>query len=97
MTPRVSSAAMMVPSGFMHAHFMCFDVIFGLSVCCSFSGASAVSGQDSYSTAFFGCDDGICCVCYGQVGDSQDFCYNGCIAQNGGVVNKTGEAYFYIR
>lgn len=63
----------------------------------SFSSSNAVSGHDTFSTAFFGCDDGRCCVCYGPDRGSGDFCSRGCVAQNGGKISSTGEAYFYIR
>ena len=61
-----------------------------------FSVTDEMSGQDENSTAFFGCDDGSCCMAWGPDGNNQ-YTTNNCGVMNGGTKSTTGYAWIYIR
>ncbi|XP_062513018.1 uncharacterized protein LOC134188831 [Corticium candelabrum] len=63
----------------------------------SFHGQNAVSGQDDQSTAFFGCDDGKCCACWGPTGGQETYCFDDCDTESGSSKQSSGYAWFYVR
>ncbi|XP_062512749.1 uncharacterized protein LOC134188597 [Corticium candelabrum] len=63
----------------------------------SFHGQNALSGHNTYSTAFFGCDDNHCCACWGPAGGQKTYCYDNCQAANDGRRQSSGYAWFYVR
>ncbi|XP_062513127.1 uncharacterized protein LOC134188929 [Corticium candelabrum] len=62
----------------------------------SFHGQNAISGQDTHSTAFFGCDDDNCCACWGPTGGQESYC-NNCGTTNVSSKQSSGYAWFYVR
>ncbi|XP_028405296.1 uncharacterized protein LOC114527802 [Dendronephthya gigantea] len=55
------------------------------------------SGTSDGSTAFFGCDKGKCCACYGPAGGNGVYCGKECTVMNGGTVTKNARAGFWVR
>jgi hypothetical protein len=62
----------------------------------SVSGDGYQSGQDTSSSAYFGCDDGHCCMCWGP--DSNlDYCDGDCEVLEGGTLLTKGRAWIWAR
>ncbi|XP_028403519.1 uncharacterized protein LOC114526201 isoform X2 [Dendronephthya gigantea] len=62
-----------------------------------FSYVSKANSSSSGSTAFFGCDKGKCCACYGPRGGRDVYCLEECEATNGGTITKHASAWFWVR
>ncbi|CAB4008049.1 Hypothetical predicted protein [Paramuricea clavata] len=82
------------PYGFAYHHVIPIQVDFSGGF--SFLAANN-SGTTDGTTAFFGCDKGKCCACYGPVGGSGVYCGKECKAKNGGTVTKDAHAWFWVR
>ncbi|XP_028403369.1 uncharacterized protein LOC114526068 isoform X2 [Dendronephthya gigantea] len=79
------------PNGFAYHPVFPVQVVYS-------GGFSFVAGEGSRaSTAFFGCDMGKCCACYGPRGGRNVYCLKGCQATNGGTITKHASAWFWVR
>ncbi|CAB4026434.1 Hypothetical predicted protein, partial [Paramuricea clavata] len=81
--------------GFAYHHLFPVQVDFS-------GGFSFLAGNNSGTisdgtTAFFGCDKGKCCACYGPAGGSDIYCEKECKAKNGGTVTTNAHAWFWVR
>ncbi|XP_028405398.1 uncharacterized protein LOC114527885 isoform X2 [Dendronephthya gigantea] len=83
------------PHGF--AYHPLFPVQVDFSGGFSFLAANQSETISDGTTAFFGCDKGKCCACYGPVGRNGVYCGRECKAKNGGTVVKDAHAWFWIR
>ncbi|XP_028405278.1 uncharacterized protein LOC114527785 [Dendronephthya gigantea] len=81
--------------GFAYHHFYPIQVDW-------YGGFSFLAGNNSGtasdgSTAFFGCDNGKCCACYGPAGGDGVYCGEQCKVKNGGKISRNAHARFWVR
>ncbi|XP_028413259.1 uncharacterized protein LOC114536107 [Dendronephthya gigantea] len=63
----------------------------------SYSVVSKTSGINYNSTAFIGCDKGVCCSCFSPPDSTDDLCGTDCKAKPGANVVKNVYSWFWVR
>ncbi|XP_028391550.1 uncharacterized protein LOC114516313 isoform X2 [Dendronephthya gigantea] len=83
------------PLGF--AFHQMFNIQTDSSGSFSYSVVSDTSGIRHNSTAFIGCDKGVCCSCFSPPGSTDDLCGTDCQAKPGANVVKNVYSWFWVR
>ncbi|XP_028413234.1 fibrinogen gamma chain-like [Dendronephthya gigantea] len=63
----------------------------------SYSVVSKISGISHNSTAFIGCDKGVCCSCFSPPDSTEDLCGTDCKAKPGATLIKNVYSWFWVR
>ncbi|XP_028391545.1 uncharacterized protein LOC114516310 [Dendronephthya gigantea] len=63
----------------------------------SYSVVSETSGISRNSTAFIGCDKGVCCSCFSPPDSIDDLCGTDCKAKPGATLIKNVYSWFWVR
>ncbi|XP_028391546.1 uncharacterized protein LOC114516311 [Dendronephthya gigantea] len=63
----------------------------------SYSVVSETSGISHNSSAFIGCDKGVCCSCFSPPDSTEDLCGTDCKAKPGATLIKNVYSWFWVR